>query len=202
MLSALLWLSSSSPGEVLARLLIWACWASFGLVWVIGWLYNLRHAPPVAARRGDLDATLIAIVLIAVGQLVVPPSVWAALAVEALPLRILGGVVLVLATAFTVWARLVLGTLWTSRPVIKQQHQLRTTGPYAFTRHPIYSGLLGMLIGTALLNGLGIWLSYVLVGLVVVKAKIAAEERLLEATFGEEYRAYRRRVGQLVPRVG
>jgi protein-S-isoprenylcysteine O-methyltransferase Ste14 len=56
-----------------------------------------------------------------------------------------------------------------------------------------------MLIGTALLNGLGIWLYYVLIGLVVAKIKIATEERLLEATFGEQYRAYRRRVGQLLP---
>jgi len=58
-----------------------------------------------------------------------------------------------------------------------------------------------MLVGTMLLSGFGVWLCYVLVAGIVLEVKIVAEERLLRQTFGERYRAYERRVPQLVPGV-
>ncbi len=75
-------------------------------------------------------------------------------------------------------------------------------GPYAVTRHPIYTGLLGMLLGTALLGGLGQWIVLVAAGLVVVELKIHMEEQLLLAIFPEDYPRYRRQVPQLVPGLG
>ena len=75
---------------------------------------------------------------------------------------------------------------------------LRTDGLYAITRHPIYTGLLGMLLGSALLGGLGQWIVLVPAGLVVVGLKIWAEERLLLATFPDEYVGYRERVPRLI----
>ena len=67
------------------------------------------------------------------------------------------------------------------------------------TRRPIYSGLLGMVRGTTLLGGMGRWIVLVAVGLIVFEVKIHMEERLLLATFPDEYPTYRRRVPQLVP---
>ncbi len=67
------------------------------------------------------------------------------------------------------------------------------------TRHPIYSGLLGMLLGSTLFGGTGRWIVLVAVGLIMFEAKIRLEERLLLATFPDEYTAYRRQVPQLVP---
>jgi protein-S-isoprenylcysteine O-methyltransferase Ste14 len=54
---------------------------------------------------------------------------------------------------FTLWARFSLGTMWSVAPKVKGDHQLRTHGPYAVTRHPIYTGLLGMMLGATLLAG-------------------------------------------------
>jgi protein-S-isoprenylcysteine O-methyltransferase Ste14 len=71
---------------------------------------------------------------------------------------------------------------------------LHTEGPYAVTRHPIYTGILGMLLGTALASGLGRLLAVFLLGVVWVEVKVQAEERLLTTVFGEEYQRYRRRV--------
>lgn len=78
-------------------------------------------------------------------------------------------------------------------------HQLRTDGPYAITRHPIYTGMVGMLIGTAVLTGLGPWAVLVALGIVFIEIKLHAEERLLGEVFGGEYERYRREVPQLVP---
>ena len=103
------------------------------------------------------------------------------------------------ATALTVWARLALGAMWTAAPTVKQEHRLRTSGPYALTRHPIYTGLLGMMLGSLLLAGAGRWVVAFPVYLVLIQFKIQTEERLMLAEFPDDYRRYRQRVPQLVP---
>ena len=67
------------------------------------------------------------------------------------------------------------------------------------TRHPIYTGVLGMLLGATLLSGIGQWIVLFPVGLILFEVKIRMEERLMVATFPEEYARYRRHVPQLVP---
>jgi protein-S-isoprenylcysteine O-methyltransferase Ste14 len=92
--------------------------------------------------------------------------------------------------------------MWSLDPVVRQGHRLRTSGPYAVTRHPIYTGLLGMLLGSTLLDGVGRWIVLVPVGLVVLGSKLRQEEQLMLATFPDEYPLYRRRVPALLPRPG
>ena len=113
--------------------------------------------------------------------------------------RLLGLAILLAATALTLWARLALGAMWTAAPTVKQEHQLRTSGPYAITRHPIYTGLLGMLLGSGLLLGAGRWILYFPIYLVLLQFKIHTEERLMLAEFPDDYPRYRQRVPQLVP---
>jgi protein-S-isoprenylcysteine O-methyltransferase Ste14 len=144
----------------------------------------------------SLAATVVAIAAVALTE----HAHWGVVEVHARWVRVVGLVVLAVASAFTIWARVVLGTMWSADAAVKQGHRLRTNGPYAVTRHPIYTGILGMLLGSTLLSGAGRWLLLVPVGLVVLAAKIRAEERLMAATFPEEYPAYRRRVPALVPR--
>jgi protein-S-isoprenylcysteine O-methyltransferase Ste14 len=79
-----------------------------------------------------------------------------------------------------------------------ERRSLRTTGPYAVTRHPIYTGLLGMLVGTGLLGG-GWTLALAVVAAAYITFKARAEERLMTDTFGARYAAYRRRTPRLVP---
>ena len=111
-----------------------------------------------------------------------------------------GLVLLVISTIFTLWARAALGMMWSISPdVVQDQHQLRTAGPYGITRHPIYTGLMGMLLGTALLNGMGTLLLLPLAGVAMWVTRVPVEERLLSAALPEEYARYRRRVPQLVP---
>ena len=105
------------------------------------------------------------------------------LVVDAALVRFLGLAVLMASTAFALWARFSLGTSWSIAPEVGGDRRLRTQGPYAVTRHPIYTGLLGMILGTALLAGLGQAILAVVAGLIVFLVKIHAEERLLLANF-------------------
>jgi protein-S-isoprenylcysteine O-methyltransferase Ste14 len=102
--------------------------------------------------------------------------------------------------AFTWWARLHLGRLWSGTITRKAGHKIIDSGPYALVRHPIYTGLFLAVIATAVDRGtlLALVGAVVLMGATYIKAR--TEENFLKQELGSEaYEAYRRRVPMLVP---
>jgi protein-S-isoprenylcysteine O-methyltransferase Ste14 len=117
-------------------------------------------------------------------------------------LVLLSGVLLTYAgVAFAIWARIILGRNWSGTVTIKEDHKLVQTGPYSIVRHPIYSGLLLAVLGTALVKGewRGLIAAILVVPIFVVKSK--TEERFMVEQFGEVYEEYRRHTAALVPPV-
>ena len=155
------------------------------------------HDGAVASGKGP--RARIGVAVVCAGLVIVSRSHFDGLVVGALWVQVLGLAVLVASTVFTLWARFSLGTMWSVAPKVKGDHQLRTRGPYAVTRHPIYTGVLGLLLGATLLSGIGQWIVLFPVGVIVFEVKIRMEEHLMLATFPEEYPRYRRRVPQVVP---
>ena len=100
---------------------------------------------------------------------------------------------------FAIWARVYLGTNWSSTVTLKEGHELMRGGPYALVRHPIYSGLLLGWLGMALEKGR--WMA--LIGLLIIflgfRLKSRTEERFMREQFGEQYEEYRRRTAALIP---
>lgn len=100
---------------------------------------------------------------------------------------------------FSVAARIWLGRNWSGTVTVKQGHELIRSGPYALVRHPIYTGMLLALIGSALM--VGNWRA--LIGLALIIAsfvrKLKIEERFMAQEFGEAYARYRAQVAMLVP---
>ena len=191
---------------MLAAVGIAVCVGVVVVVWVAGALYNavqtLRHAshgPRERLRNQSGSTALTVTAVVCAGLAIISRSRFDDLAVGALWVRVFGLAVLVASTVFTLWARFTLGTMWSAAPKVKDDHQLQTDGPYAVTRHPIYTGLLGMMLGATLLSGIGQWIVLFPVGLVLFEVKIRMEEHLMLATFPEEYPPYRRRVPQLIP---
>ena len=82
---------------------------------------------------------------------------------------------------------------------IKEGHQLIRTGPYSVVRHPIYSGLLLAVIGTALVVGEVRGLVAVTIAFTAWLAKLRTEEAFLMEQFGSQYEEYRRHTRALVP---
>jgi protein-S-isoprenylcysteine O-methyltransferase Ste14 len=156
------------------------------------------RAPAPRARSRFGSSVLIGAVIVTALSIALPRADWRSLAVPTTWIRVTGLVVLLAATALAVWARVVLGTMWSAAPTVKQEHQLRTTGPYAITRHPIYTEMLGMLLGSLLLSG-GRWVIAFPVYLVLLELKIRVEEKLMLAEFPDEYPRYRKQVPQLIP---
>jgi protein-S-isoprenylcysteine O-methyltransferase Ste14 len=182
-----------------ATLAVEAGWAVWALVWVAGALYNARHAPKVERRMGGGGAWAGGAVAVWVAVRLSHRLDGGALEVHAAWARWLGLAVLLCALAFTLWARAALGTMWSSVAAAKDHHELRVDGPYAVTRHPIYTGMLGMLLGSALLEGLGLWVPALVVAVGIVAVKVSREETLLRDVFPDAYERYRRRVPALLP---
>jgi protein-S-isoprenylcysteine O-methyltransferase Ste14 len=176
-----------------------ATWALFGLVWLAGAIYNRRRGPATERQSFPSASWIAGAVVVWLGVLAIPDSAWNAVEIGPAWPRAVGLALLVAGFAFTLWARAALGKMWSSGVLVKTGHELRTEGPYAITRHPIYTGILGMVAGSALLQSAGRWLAVCVVAGVLVAMKVRAEERLLESEFGDAYAAYRRRVPRLVP---
>lgn len=175
------------------------CWGGLGFVWIVGWLYNLWKAPAVRRRSAFLPAWVLLVALVWLAAVFLRHTALPFMTFTAVWLQAVGATVLIAATAFTLWARWVLGTMWAAVAEIKEGHQLRTEGPYRVTRHPIYTGLLGMLLGSMLLAGFGVWVLYFVGAVIAAIVKVRAEERLLIATFGDQYIHYQHHVPQLIP---
>jgi protein-S-isoprenylcysteine O-methyltransferase Ste14 len=185
--------------NLLAIVSLAVCWGAVALAWLAGAIYYESRAPAERSRASYLSPLVVTIVIVVALSAAVPRADWRPLEVHAPWIRLLGLVILLAATALTLWARLALGAMWSAAPTVKQEHQLRTSGPYAVTRHPIYTGLLGMMLGTGLVAGAGRWILYFPIYLMLVEFKIHIEERLMLAEFPDDYPRYRHRVPQLVP---
>jgi protein-S-isoprenylcysteine O-methyltransferase Ste14 len=98
------------------------------------------------------------------------------------------------------WARWHLGQYWSARVTLKEDHQLIRSGPYAYFRHPIYSGLDLAAIGGAL--AIDRWRCVAGVALIVVGYWIKArkEEAMLSQQFGELFKEHCQHTGFLLPR--
>ena len=93
-----------------------------------------------------------------------------------------------------------LGKEWSVTARVVEGHKLATEGPYRFVRHPIYSGMLGMLLATGLV--ISDWLA--LIGAIMIYfigtvIRIRSEERLLQEALGPEFESYARSAPALVP---
>jgi protein-S-isoprenylcysteine O-methyltransferase Ste14 len=181
------------------RLVLWLWWA-----WAVYWMLSaLRNK--ATQQRESPGSRLAHLVPLAIGAALIawPNPAWSALAWRLWPhspaaYRI--GVSLVIAgLAFAIWARVHLGSNWSGTVTIKQGHELIRSGPYAWVRHPIYTGLIMALLGTTIASGT----VHAAIGLAIIVESLVrksrTEEEFMRATFPGEYQRYSAQVPALIP---
>jgi protein-S-isoprenylcysteine O-methyltransferase len=183
----------------LAGRFIAVCRIIFIVVWFIATLFAKRTVER-SRTRGRWIVWMAAVLLVGTRRWWLPfasgVSLWH-------PTASLAGVAAAVTAAglfVALWARTVLGRNWSGAIVLKEHHDLIDRGPYAFVRHPIYTGVLLMVLGVVTLAGTtaGVILFATMVSGLIVKAQ--REERLLTKHFPEAYPLYRARVrARLVP---
>jgi protein-S-isoprenylcysteine O-methyltransferase Ste14 len=177
-----------------------AIWIGWVVSWVAASLWSGRTEKRAATRE-----TWIYRIVIFAGAILIAP--WTAQLLGERPIWQAGyygayalvGVML-MGLALTWWARIHLGGLWSSAITRKEKHRLVETGPYAFVRHPIYTGLIIALLATAAIEATLLALLGALLIAIGLWVKARAEERFLLAELGPDaYEFYRRRVPMLIP---
>jgi len=176
---------------------MWLSWAGY-------WWAASRNVK-TTSRREPLQSRLSYIVplMLAMGLLWLPKIPIQALGERFLPIGIwpfwIGAVLTLAGLLVTVWARVHLGRNWSGTITVKHDHELITSGPYRFVRHPIYSGLLLAFIGSALARAEWRGVLAVVLAFWALWRKLRIEEQWMREQFGLAYEAYARRVAALVP---
>jgi protein-S-isoprenylcysteine O-methyltransferase Ste14 len=176
------------------------CWGVFGFVWLVGLAFNKRTVRAETDFQRLAQFTVIALGYVLIGS---PWLEFGWLGLRLLPagqsLEVAGFVLTALGCLFAIWARLTIGSNWSGRATVKENHELITRGPYSLARHPIYTGLILATLGTALESGKV--RATVGFGLVAasIAIKIGREEKLMHETFPEAYPSYRARVKTILP---
>jgi protein-S-isoprenylcysteine O-methyltransferase Ste14 len=187
--------------------MLWFYRYFFTVIWVLFFVYwqiraydtkTTQRIEPAASRILRVSIFVIAIVLLSTTRIPLP---W--LYLQLWPAGLwpfwLGAAVTIAGLLFAIWARGYLGRNWSRSVTIKQDHELITSGPYAFVRHPIYTGILTGLLGTAI--ALSQVRGFIVLALFFLAfwMKLRMEEQWMRSVFGETYSTYARQTAALVP---
>jgi|SRR5665213_377058 len=175
-------------------------WCSFAAYWFISaiWVKNIKQTEPVVPRWIHLGLSSLAFVMTFSGKFRFGLLGWQLLAQSNLTF-FTGAAIALAGLSFAVWARLILGRNWSASVAVKEGHRLIRMGPYRLVRHPIYTGIIAGLAGTALAIGQLRGLVAVILLTATYLWKSRREEQLMVAEFGDEYVRYRHEVNALVP---
>jgi protein-S-isoprenylcysteine O-methyltransferase len=186
--------------DPIARITISACWGVFVVVWILAALFTKRtlYRESGARRLRYILPILCGWYLIFRGYRIGPPlNNHLIPETEAI---LAGAAILCLCgLAFCLWARAVLGRNWSGTVTLKENHELIVRGPYRLVRHPIYTGLLAMLLATWLeqshLAGMiGLVLTFISFWI-----KLGQEEEVMANQFPDQYPAYSEHVKRIIP---
>jgi protein-S-isoprenylcysteine O-methyltransferase Ste14 len=175
------------------------------VVWLVVWVAAAPFAKPAQWREAGRARLLDAVPLLLCVLLLIPRARWlwpgpllARFAPPGAVLPLLGTALVAAGLVIAVWARVHLGRNWSRQVVVKQNHALIRSGPYAVVRHPIYTGVLLGLLGTALAIGEWRGLLALVCGALAFLRRIVVEEQRMRETFAE-YETYRRTTWALLP---
>jgi protein-S-isoprenylcysteine O-methyltransferase Ste14 len=184
--------------EHVAITIILVIWYAIGALWLV----MAFHTKRTIKRRG-IDVRVLLLVSFVVAFLLrshddvnkIHEHLWAPTAT----LGWLGVAFMIIGASFGVWARFTIGTNWSGDVTLKEDHELIQRGPYALVRHPIYTALFTMLLGSALAYGQYETAFIFVVAVLVFSIKMRAEERLMSEAFPDQYPEYRRHVKAVIP---
>jgi protein-S-isoprenylcysteine O-methyltransferase Ste14 len=174
------------------------------LAWLAYWIVAARNVKATRRRESPVSRIItVVLTILAAALLAFPGQKLHWLNARFLPQTMvahwLGLLMVVLGLAFAIWARIHLGRNWSGTVTVKDDHELIRTGPYGLVRHPIYTGLLLAILGTAI--AFGEWRGLLAFGFLTVAFlfKLRREERFMSESFPDDYPRYRAEVPALVP---
>lgn len=177
--------------------ILWVAWAT---CW---WLASLRGKPVVRqeSRSSRLSHTLPLgfAALLFIKPSLLGPWLTTMLWPRGSGVEIAGAVLVAAGIGFAVWARLRLAGNWSAQVTLKQEHELVRSGPYRLVRHPIYTGLLLAMLGTAIAADHVAGVIALALATGAILRKMPIEEAVMTDAFGASYADYSRDTARLIP---
>lgn len=186
--------NSSVPIRIIAT-----CWTLFCVIWLLAAVSRKRsvYHEGFGQRLRYLIWLIIAYLLLTRGHRLPYPFNVRILAMEVVPW--MAAILCIAGLAFCVWARVTLGRNWSGTITLKEGHELIERGPYRLVRHPIYTGMMAMILATAVTYGYLGGIVAVILAFVSFWIKLSDEEKLMLQQFPDQYRSYQRRVKRIIP---
>ena len=175
-------------------IVIFGCWAVFWLCWLVAAFGN-KASQSRWTRFAAFRIVIFAVILVLVrgrvfqGSHTVVSNPW---------LQGIGMAVFFAGLALAVWARVYLGRNWGMPMTQRAEPELVTAGPYRRVRHPIYSGILLAVIGTAIAVSVYWLVATALIGAYFIYSA-TVEERFIASQFPGTYPEYKRSTKMLIP---
>jgi protein-S-isoprenylcysteine O-methyltransferase Ste14 len=174
-------------------IVIFVCWVAFWIYWLAAAVVvkegHSRSSRFFAIRVGALVLVLLLLHTRSFHGYTTTANPW---------LQGVGLAIFLFGLGLAIWARLYLGRNWGTPMSEKDDPELVTTGPYHSIRHPIYTGLLLGMIGTAIAVSAYWLVPAVLLGGYFIYSAFT-EERIMTRTFPDAYPQYKRSTKMLVP---
>jgi protein-S-isoprenylcysteine O-methyltransferase Ste14 len=182
-------------------IIIAICWIIFLIYWLVSAFFAKKSVTKYNWKFVILSRVAIIFIIIIFLRFnkLVTVSFFGFLFGSQFSFPILAPVLTVIGLFGAVWARTVLGRNWSGYATYKENQELITTGPYKFVRHPIYSSMLLMLIGTILYYGYLFLLVIFAIVAVTFIWRTKKEEKIMTKLFGKKYQNYMKRTKRLIP---
>ena len=185
-----------SPFEVIRY-----SWIAFALVWLVFALRRkkTKRRENVLARLGYVLPLVLAWLILDSSRLR-DTSLGTRFLPDTLTVAWIGAATTALGVLIAFWARWHLGTNWSGVVTLKEGHELIRTGPYRNIRHPIYTGILVALLGTAIAYGEIRGILALAIAWTSFYIKARREEQFLREEFGPGFEEHSRHTGMFLPR--
>jgi protein-S-isoprenylcysteine O-methyltransferase Ste14 len=186
--------------DSLAKNILTICWGVFFVTWAVAAIFTKRtvyHESRSQRLRYVVPVIMGWFFVFRAYRLPYPFNVLVIPRTDGV--LVVATILCVCGLAICLWARAILGRNWSGTVTLKEGHELIVRGPYKLVRHPIYTGILAMIIATVILQGrIGGIIGLVLV-FVSFLIKLSEEEQVMLKQFPDEYAAYRQRTPRIIP---
>jgi protein-S-isoprenylcysteine O-methyltransferase Ste14 len=200
--------------QIVVILLAWGDWNSFFahparrelvvasvLLTVVAWFSGTSGLSSGKSSSPQSKRILLWFMVLLLTMITIPPycdrrDLWT---IDGDAMRYLGLALFWIGSVVRLIAVFALGHRFTGIVAIQPNHKLKTDGIYRHVRHPSYTGLLVAMIGWVLVFRSSIGLGLNLILFLLLLSRMADEETFLEAEFGDEYCAYRKKSWRLLP---
>ena len=192
------------------QIIVLLSWVTFLIYWVLNW----RKVKPTKEKQFDiakfrgvaLVIILLAVLIIRYFHLANPCQItWSGCHFNAyessnfIIFDYLGDIFGVLGILIAIIARRTLSTNWSSTVELKKGHELITSGIYSYIRHPIYAGMMFIMLGTVLVFPTILEVIILILVYVTFIFRMIKEEELMGKTFSKEYSQYKKKTKMLIP---